>query len=230
MFCPPSNVEPSLRLARRVWVESTHPLGPGHNRFGPGSFTGSPVQLQKGGGPPSVVVRHHSPPVNVSFPPFFIPDSPERAKTPRIGIRPYGVGRTKRRRPPSDRLGSEICCSPCLDDPLHRWDSLGNAPVTGNHQGRQWSSLSSDLRYPPLDRLEFGICHSTSISQAPDRWDSPSASPVAGNQHGRREWVSLTPSFFSWFLLSVAWQFGGHVELLAPRVLAGVRGAARTKG
>ncbi|KAL4366311.1 hypothetical protein GQ457_05G010810 [Hibiscus cannabinus] len=186
-------------------------------------------------GPPSVVVRHHSPPVNVSFPPLFIPDSPERAKTPRIGIRPYGVGRTKHRRPPSDRLGSEICCSPCLDDPLHRWDSLGNAPITGNHQGRQWSSLSSDLRDPPLDRLEFGICHSTSISQAPDRWDSPSASPVAGNRHGRREWItkSKTDPKFS-LVAPVLCRYhgspGGHMELLAPRVLAGVRGATRTKG
>ncbi|KAL4360707.1 hypothetical protein GQ457_04G006910 [Hibiscus cannabinus] len=152
------------------------------DKLGTKDFRTPPSKLLNGRPPPHSDEFSDEPrmPLTSSFFPFFIPDSPEIAKTPRIGIRPYGVGRTKRHRPPSDRLGSEICCSPCLDDPVHRWDSPGNAPVAGNPQGRQWSNLSSDLRDPPLDRLGFGICHSTPLEPPADRWDSPLEAPIAG--------------------------------------------------
>ncbi|KAL4369596.1 hypothetical protein GQ457_05G025390 [Hibiscus cannabinus] len=46
---------------------------------------------------------------------------------------------------PSDQRWSEICCSPSFDDPLHHWDSPGNASVavdTMADDGNEWLWLA----------------------------------------------------------------------------------------
>ncbi|KAL4363963.1 hypothetical protein GQ457_04G018220 [Hibiscus cannabinus] len=64
-------------------------------------------------------------------------------------LKSRSFGEPIHRRPPSDGLGSEICCSPCLDDPLHRWDSPGNTLVAVDAMADDGEAHSLSLfRFP----------------------------------------------------------------------------------
>ncbi|KAK8705909.1 hypothetical protein V6N13_049494 [Hibiscus sabdariffa] len=74
--------------------------------------------------------------------PLYRPDFPRRSpELDERSLKPLDSPFADLRIRPSDRLGFEICYSLSTGQASDRWDSPGNAPVTGDHLGYERSVL-----------------------------------------------------------------------------------------